>query len=298
MHYLTYLYKDRDNYGILTTDKKGVIPMNLLLKELDKEVPTSLLNFIRTYSNSLSSDLAELLRKKNLNSISIDHIKILSPIPYPRRNIFCLGKNYADHAMEIKSLPGGTAEIPKEPIYFTKIADPAIGHKDYIVIPKEYTNQLDYEVELAIIIARDGKNISIEEAQDYIFGYTISNDISARDIQKRHIQWFKGKSLDNSTSIGPWIVDKSLIKFPVELDITCKVNKEVRQSSNTRNLIFDIATIISDLSKGLTLRAGDIILTGTPAGVGLGMDPPQFLKSGDIVECSIENIGNLINYVK
>ena len=196
------------------------------------------------------------------------------------------------------SLPNIDSSIPKHPIYFTKIADPAIGHMDNIIIPTEYTENLDYEVELAIIIGKEGKNISPDNVEEYIFGYTIGNDISARDIQTKHIQWFKGKSLDTTTALGPYIVSKSKIKLPVELDIRCKINGEIRQSSNTRNLIFNIPYIISDLSQGLTLKPGDIILTGTPAGVGAGFKPPKYLKPGDKIESIIEDIGTLINFVK
>lgn len=200
--------------------------------------------------------------------------------------------------MEVKSLPGGKAAIPDHPIYFTKVADPVIGHMDKVLIPKDYTEKIDYEVELAIIIGKDGKDISPEDVESHIFGYTIGNDISARDVQTKHVQWFKGKSLDTFTPMGPWIVHKSEIEFPVELDIRCKVNNEIRQNSNTKNLIFDIPYIISDLSKGLTLRAGDIILTGTPAGVGIGFSPHKYLKSGDVVECFIEKIGTLVNVIE
>lgn len=298
MNFISYVHDGKENYGILKDNKTSIVPMNKILDKIGQEVPSNLLQFIQIYSDNLIPSIKEALGNTSFEEIPLDDVKITAPIPYPRRNVFCLGKNYADHAVEIKSLPGNKAEVPKEPIYFTKIADPALGHKDEVYIPQEYTNLLDYEVELAIIIGKDGKNISAEEAEDYIFGYTIANDISARDIQNKHIQWFKGKSLDNACPIGPWIVDKSDIDFPVELDISCSVNSEVRQNSNTKNLIFDIPTILSDLSHGITLRAGDIILTGTPAGVGMGMDPPNLLKSGDVVECTIEKIGSLINYIK
>lgn len=298
MKFLSYVYNNTESYGILVSSETAIIPMEVIFEKLGRELPNNLLNFIQTYSNNLTKELMELLSDNEFESIPLDEVKITAPIPHPRRNVFCLGKNYADHVAEIKSLPGGEDGLPKHPIYFTKVADPAIGHKDTVIIPEGYTRMLDYEVELALIIGKDGKNIPYEEAEDYIFGYTIANDISARDVQGRHLQWFKGKSLDTATPIGPWIVDKSEISLPLELDISCKVNGELRQNSNTSKLIFDIPTIISDLSQGLTLRAGDIILTGTPAGVGMGMNPPQFLKAGDVVECYVENIGTLINDVK
>lgn len=297
MEFASYIYENKENYGILTENSK-IISMDILLKELNKEIPDNLLEFIRLYSDDLIPDLERLLNEGTLSGVSIGDVKITAPIPNPRRNVFCLGKNYAEHAMEVKSLPGGETMIPEYPIYFTKVADPCIGTLDKVLIPYDYTEKIDYEVELAIIIGKDGKNIKSEEAENYIFGYTICNDISARDIQVKHIQWFKGKSLDTFTPMGPYLVHKSEIGFPVELDISSKINNEVRQHSNTKNLIFDIPYIISDLSKGLTLRAGDIILTGTPAGVGIGFKPHKYLKFGDIVECTIEKLGTLVNYIE
>lgn len=297
MKFLSYIYKGDKGYGVLNNNNNSVIPMEVFFRKINKETPENLLEFIRTYSDSLVPMMKDILNNTN-ESISLENVKITAPIPYPKRNVFCLGKNYAEHAMEIKSLPTGDAVVPDYPIYFTKIADPAVGHMDKVIIPKDYTVDIDYEVELAVIIGKDGKNIPPEKAEDYIFGYTIGNDITARDVQKKHIQWVKGKSLDTFTPMGPWIVDKSEIGFPPELEITCKVNGEVRQSSNTKNLIFDIPYIISDLSKGLTLRAGDIIMTGTPKGVGMGFNPPRFLQSGDVVECYIEKIGTLINVIE
>ena len=296
MKFISYIYDGKEDYGIV--DKDSIVPMAGLLEHLGKEIPENLLEFIRVYSDSLIKDFEVILSEEDINRLPYDEVKVTAPIPYPKRNVFCLGKNYKEHALETKSLPGGKAAIPDYPIYFTKIADPCIGHMDKVILPKEYTEKVDYEVELAIIISKDGKNIPVEKAEEYIFGYTIANDITARDIQKKHTQWHKGKSLDTFTSVGPYIVHKSKIGFPVELDISCKINGEVRQNSNTRKLIFDIAYIISDLSKGLTLRAGDIILTGTPAGVGMGFDPPKFLKSGDVIECHIEKIGTLVNIVE
>ena len=250
MKFLSYIYKGDKGYGVLNNNNNSVIPMEVFFRKINKETPENLLEFIRTYSDSLIPMMKDILNNTN-EGIPLENVKITAPIPYPRRNVFCLGKNYAEHAMEIKSLPTGDAVVPDYPIYFTKIADPAVGHMDKVIIPKDYTVDIDYEVELAVIIGKDGKNISPEKAEDYIFGYTIGNDITARDVQKKHIQWFKGKSLDSFTPMGPWIVHKSEIGFPPELEITCKVNGEIRQKSNTKNLIFDIPYIISDLSKAL-----------------------------------------------
>ncbi len=178
---------------------------------------------------------------------------------------------------------------------FSKVASPAIGQGDNIKAFPEYTDKADYEVELAVIIGKDGIDIRKEDAEDYIFGYTIVNDVSARNIQRKHGQWFKGKSLETYCPMGPVIVHKSALPFPIELEIKCSINGELRQNSNTKQLIFDIPSIIHDLSKGMYLRKGDIIITGTPAGVGLGFKPFKFLKPGDEIECSIEGIGTLKN---
>lgn len=297
MKFVSYIYDDRPDYGVLNMDESRIIPMELILKDLNKEYPKNLLKFIQIYSDSLLDEIALTMEKFEDSSLGIENLKITSPIPYPRRNVICLGKNYAEHAKEVKG-NGIEAKVPDYPIYFTKIADPAIGSNDEIVVPWEVTKNIDYEVELAIIIGKDGKNIKPEDAESHIFGYTIGNDVSARDLQFNHIQWFKGKSLDTFTPLGPYIVHKSQIGFPVELDIKSFVNGEKRQDSNTRELIFDIPYIISDLSAAISLRAGDIILTGTPAGVGIGFQPHKLLKSGDIVECVIEKLGSLVNTVK
>lgn len=298
MKFLSYIYNNQESYGVLKESKDTVVPMTSLLNLLSRNCPSNLLGFIQMYSDSLNPEIEQILDENYSEELALDEIKITAPIPNPRRNVFCLGKNYVEHAMEIKILSTGKDIVPDYPIYFTKICDPAIGDMDEVIIPKEYTEKLDYEVELALIIGKDGKDILPEDAESYIFGYTIANDISARDIQIKHVQWFKGKSLDTFTPMGPYIVDKAEIKFPVELDISCKVNDEIRQNSNTNKLIFDIPYIISDLSKGLTLRAGDIILTGTPSGVGIGFKPHKYLKSGDIVQCYIEKIGTLKNPIR
>lgn len=297
MKFVSYIYEEKAHYGLLNVKETRVVPMELILKDLNKECPESLLKFIEKYSDSLIEEITSIMEKFEGSSIPIEDLKITSPIPYPRRNVMCLGKNYVEHAKEVKG-NGIDASVPDYPIYFTKIADPAIGPNEEILVPWEATKKIDYEVELALIIGKDGKNIKPEEAEDYIFGYTISNDVSARDLQFNHIQWFKGKSVDTFTPIGPYIVHKSEIGFPVELDIKSYVNGEKRQDSNTRELIFDIPYILSDLSSVITLRAGDIIITGTPAGVGMGFQPHKLLKSGDVVECVIEKLGSLVNTVK
>lgn len=290
MYFVSYIYDENEMIGLLNKDKNMVIPIQI--SGLD-----TLIDLIENCNDELINDLKNLVISDESKGIPIENIKLCAPISYPKRNIICLGKNYLDHAKEIVTLPTGKSVIPEYPIYFSKTANPAIGHNDKIKIHTEVTEMIDYEVELAIVIGKSGSNIPMDKVEDYIFGYTIVNDITARDVQTKHAQWFKGKSLDTFCPMGPYLVHKSQLHFPLELDIMCKVNGEIRQHSNTKNLMFDIPYIISDLSKGFTLNPGDIILTGTPAGVGFGFKPPKFLKSGDVVECYIEGIGSLINIV-
>jgi len=234
----------------------------------------------------------------NLKPIS-GEITLFAPIPRPFRHIICLGKNYEDHAKEVKETIQATQDenlIPKNPIIFTKTAFPAPGDGAKIPLHEHLTKKPDYEAELGVIIGKTIYCATREEVEGAIFGYTIINDLTARDIQVKHAQWFFGKSLDGFCPMGPHIVTRDEIPFPPALDIKCRVNGETRQSSNTSYLIFDIPYIISELSQGITLHAGDIIATGTPAGIGHAMTPPQYLKRGDVVECEIEKIGVLTNY--
>jgi 2-keto-4-pentenoate hydratase/2-oxohepta-3-ene-1,7-dioic acid hydratase in catechol pathway len=217
-----------------------------------------------------------------------------APIPRPDKNIFCIGKNYAEHAIEM----GSKADIPEHIMVFTKAPTTVIGPDETVLNHKEVTSQLDYEGELAVIIGKTGRAIPKEEALDYVFGYTIINDVTGRDLQSRHKQFFIGKSLDTTCPMGPWIVHSSAVENPNKLDIQTTVNGEMRQSSNTENFIFPIEEIISVLSRGMTLEPGDIIATGTPAGVGKGFKPPRFLQPGDTVEITVEKIGSLTNSIE
>jgi 2-keto-4-pentenoate hydratase/2-oxohepta-3-ene-1,7-dioic acid hydratase in catechol pathway len=221
-------------------------------------------------------------------------VALEAPIPRPDKNIFCVGKNYAEHAIEM----GSKEDIPEHIMVFTKSPTTVIGHNETVLNHHNVTAELDYEGELAVVIGKKGRAIPKEEALDHIFGYTIINDVTARDLQSRHKQFFIGKSLDATCPMGPWIVHSSAIENPNQLDIQTKVNGELRQSSNTENFIFPIEEIISVLSKGMTLEPGDIIATGTPAGVGKGFKPPRFLQPGDKVEITVEKIGTLTNCIE
>ncbi|WP_372712909.1 fumarylacetoacetate hydrolase family protein [Ilyobacter sp.] len=296
MKFIYYLEKNEKKVGILK-NQDSILDISEFYSSKGLEKPKDINELLDGWDEFILEGLKKFISENEATSNLAD-VKILAPIEYPKRNLLCLGKNYLDHAKETVGLNGSEDNIPKFPIYFSKIANPAIGDGDTILSHKEITEMIDYEVELGIIIGKDGIDIKPEEAEDYIFGYTIVNDISARNIQRKHGQWFKGKCLETFCPMGPVIVHKSDIPFPVELDIKCSINDELRQNSNTKMLIFDIPTIISDLSKGMYLRKGDIIITGTPSGVGLGFKPFKFLKPGDKVVCEIEKIGTLTNIVE
>lgn len=227
-------------------------------------------------------------------SSMLETITLQAPIPRPSKNIFCVGKNYRDHALEL----GSEVDIPEVPMFFSKAPTSVIGTKDAIKIPAEVTSDIDYEGELAVVIGKTGKRIKAEDAYDHVFGYTLVNDVTARDLQSKHKQFLIGKSMDTSCPMGPVIVHKTTISDPHDLVITTYVNDEVRQQSSTSKMIFTIPDLIEELSKVMTLEAGDIIATGTPAGVGKGFKPPRYLQAGDTVTVEIDQIGKLINPVE
>ncbi len=231
--------------------------------------------------------------------MSLMDIKLEAPIPEPKQDIICLGINYMEHAVESvrykKEAFDGTREFP---VYFSKRVNRAVADGDYIESHDDIISTLDYEAELAVIIGKDAKNVSKEDAFKYVFGYTIINDVTARELQTRHKQWYFGKGLDGFTPMGSWIVTADEIPAPPVLNIKSYVNGELRQNSKTDLFIHDIPYVISELSKGMTLKAGTIISTGTPAGVGMGFVPPKFLSKGDEVVCEIEKIGKITNIVK
>lgn len=229
--------------------------------------------------------------------LPLDRLPLLAPIPRPLKNILCLGWNYREHAHESAKATQRTPQIPQHPVVFTKAVTAVTGPYARIPYDAALSTQIDWEVELGVIIGRDGYRISREHALDHVFGYTIINDLSARDIQARHKQFFLGKSLDGHCPMGPWIVTHDEIPDPQRLALTCTVNGVLKQQANTRDQLFDVATTISILSHGMTLEAGDIIATGTPAGVGFARTPPEFLRPGDTVVCEIEGIGRLENTI-
>lgn len=222
-------------------------------------------------------------------------VELRAPIPVPRKNIMCLGWNYADHVQESANARKQQTQPPEHPIVFTKNVTSVTGPYTDIPAHTAVTQQLDWEVELGVIIGIGGRDIARDRAMTHVFGYTVINDISARDLQFRHKQYFLGKSLDGACPMGPAIVTADEIADPQMLALRCSVNGVLKQSSNTRHMIFPIAEIIHVLSRGMTLEPGDIIATGTPSGVGFARTPPEFLKSGDVVECEVEHVGVLRN---
>jgi len=234
-------------------------------------------------------------------AVALKDVCLLAPIPKPRRNIFCVGKNYLDHVKEIKDsklgeAQGSMANLPKHPVVFSKVPEAVIATRVGIDSHSAATQEMDYEAELAVVIAKKGKAIAKADAMKHVWGYTIINDVSARDVQAKHVQFHIGKSFDTFCPMGPWLVSAD------ELDekntkIQCWVNGELRQDGNTNQMIFDIPTVIESISAGMTLYPGDVIATGTPSGVGMGFKPPRFLKKGDSVKIQIDGIGVLENPV-
>jgi len=226
----------------------------------------------------------------------LDGLRLRAPL-VPRRNVFCVGKNYHEHAAEFarsgfdtSAAKGETA--PAAPVVFTKAPSTVVGPGDEVLPFTELTRQLDYEAELAVVIGKPGRGIRPEDAWNHVWGYTIVNDVTARDLQQKHRQWFIGKSMDTFCPMGPWIVTADELDA-TDLAVKCWINDELRQDANTRDLIFDIPTIIATLSAGMTLQPGDVIATGTPAGVGIGFSPPRFLAPGDRMRIEIGGIGVL-----
>lgn len=297
MKLMSFEWNGAQKYGVVHENGNGVWDVLALAEASHKDLPGSIAEGIQE-GDKFYAAVEELVHWGSQNGedkyiVPLEDVKWLAPIPRPSKNVICVGKNYRDHAIEM----GSEADIPKHMIVFTKAPTTVIGHKENIAAHAELTNELDYEGELAVVIGKRGRNISRQEALDYVFGYTIVNDITARDLQERHKQYFLGKSLDSSCPMGPWIVHHSEMKNPNALKIQTRVNGEIRQDSNTEHFIFPLEEIIATLSKGMTLEPGDIIATGTPSGVGKGFKPPRLLNSGDEVEIYVEGIGNLNNTV-
>ena len=282
MKLVTYLQNGKEAVGVLSVDGSVVRPLPFADMNTLIEAPREQL-------------LAAAAAAKD--ALPLSAVPLLAPIPRPRQDIICLGMNYRDHLTEAANYDSAFAKERPVTVYFSKRVSQAVAPEGFIERHADLTNRLDYENELAVIIGKSAKNVKAADAADYIFGYTIVNDVSAREVQTSHKQFYFGKSLDGFTPMGPCITTADEIAFPPALTLTTRVNGELRQNSNTELLLNNIAEIIQELSSGMTLLPGTIIATGTPAGVGMGFDPPKFLKSGDVVECTIEGIGTLRNTV-
>ena len=287
MKLVTYRENGAEKVGALTKDGTAILP---------RPVP-DMNTLIETMTLSQLSSAVTAAEGSGA-SVALADVELLAPIPRPRQDVLCLGMNYKAHASEAAKYDADafTKEKPAA-VYFSKRVSEAVAPGGVIQSHQDLVERLDYEVELAVILGKTAKHVKAAEAGDYIFGYTVLNDISARDVQTGHKQWYFGKSLDGFTPMGPCIVTADEIAFPPALGISSTVNGEPRQDSNTSLFLNSIQDVLEELTAGMTLLPGTIIATGTPAGVGMGFDPPKFLKPGDTVSCTIEGIGTLTNPV-
>lgn len=288
MKLVTYLQHGQQRVGVLTAKENAVMP--LPYTDMNTLIETSSVPEVLSAAKA-AEDLGA--------STPLSEVTLCAPIPRPRQDVLCLGINYRAHAAEAAQYNADAfAKERPIPIYFSKRVNEAVGPEGAIDSHPGLVQRLDYEAELAVILGKTARNVRPEDAAKYIFGYTVLNDVSARLLQTTHKQWYFGKSLDTFTPIGPCIVTADEIAFPPALTIRSYVNGELRQDSSTALLITGIADILAELTAGMTLLPGTIIATGTPAGVGMGFDPPKFLQPGDVVTCEIEGIGALRNPVR
>lgn len=296
MKFVTYEIEHKRRLGVINRDGTWIYPLRSL--DMDYKTMQELIEGISESEKQLLEYVSGQDPYKIKGAVPAEEAILLVPIPHPVQDVICLGINYMAHAEESarykKEAFGGERPFA---VYFSKRVSEATGTGAEIPSHKELVQDLDYEAELAVIIGKDAKNVPVSEVKNYIFGYTVINDVSARTLQTRHKQWYFGKSLDGFLPMGPCIVTAEEFPYPPRLSIQSRVNGELRQDSSTELMIFGIDHVVSELSAGMTLKAGTIIATGTPAGVGMGFDPPRFLKPGDVVECSIEGIGTLVNRV-
>jgi len=302
MRYATFsLTTDRtERLGLVSGDT--LLDVHALLGPPSSAVPRTLSELIREGQGSwarLAARVTEALAHDPpaAAKMNADTVRWHAPIPHPAKNIICLGLNYASHAKESAQARGREVKIPDHPVFFTKSPTSVNGPYDPIPWDPAVTQQVDYETELGVVIGVGGINIPRASALDHVFGYTVINDVSARDLQARHLQWFKGKSLDGFCPMGPVVVTADEFGDPQAKKISLRVNGVEKQNSNTSKMIFAVNIIIESLSQGMTLEPGDVIATGTPEGIGLARTPPEFLKDGDVVETEVEGIGMLRNTI-
>ena len=287
MKLITFRHNEKVKAGVQTDNDMVIV------KDESPGARNAIRNFIESEQPISSWD-------NGISAINLDEIELLAPIPEPRRNIFCVGKNYFAHAKEFNNSGFDSStkeEVPSVPVIFTKATTAVTGPNAPIISSNDPTNSVDYECELCFIVKKKAHKVSKAQAFEYIFGYTILNDVTSRHLQKKHNQWFLGKSLDSFAPLGPAIISADAIPEITDATISTLVNGELRQKAKIADLIFDIPTLMETLTATMTLLPGDIVATGTPAGVGLGFEPPKFLKAGDSVTISVDGIGVLTNPV-
>ena len=286
MRFATFIHQGARRVGQVSADGQGITPLDLSPQDAARGVLSVIEQLASGGKHPATTG----------GALPLASVKLEAPIPVPRRNIWCVGRNYHAHARELSAsvFKNNAANPSAWPIFFTKVPETVVGPTDAVMLPGAISSQIDYEAELTIVIGKGGRNIPREKALEHVFGYTIINDVTARDVQMRHQQWDLGKSFDTFCPMGPWIVTAD------ELDgtntrVRCWVNGELRQDAQTTDLIFDLPSLIETCSRGITLYPGDLIATGSPAGVGMGMKPPTYLKSGDSVRIAIDGLGEIEN---
>jgi 2-keto-4-pentenoate hydratase/2-oxohepta-3-ene-1,7-dioic acid hydratase in catechol pathway len=297
MKLVTFAAKGGNRIGVLQDDGATVVDLALAAPAL----PRDMSDFIALGAKGLATAKKAVRAAKPRAVLKLAKLRLLAPLPSPRRNILCVGKNYHEHAKEFDrsgfNSTAGADAIPDFPIIFTKAPTTVIATGDKIPGHLDPTKSVDYEVELGVVIGKGGRGTSKRDAMKHVYGYTIINDVTSRHLQSRHKQWFIGKSIDGFCPMGPLLATADEVKDVRKLRLQTRVNGELRQDAVVRDLIFDIPTLIATLSRGMTLQPGDIIATGTPAGVGIGFKPPRFLKRGDVVTMTIDGLGTLENKI-
>ena len=298
MRYVTYSLRNENIQQIGVVHENRVLPLRKLAgDQWAGPFPSGLLEFIQIGPEAWRRMALLAGGFSCREQYPLEEVRLHAPIPRPAKNVICLGWNYVSHTAESARARGREVKLPEVPVFFTKAPTSVSGPYDPIPCDPAVTQQVDYEAELAVVIGVGGKDIPAARALDHVFGYTIVNDVSARDLQQRHGQWFKGKSLDGFCPMGPWLVTADEFRDPQNKRISLRVNGVTKQSATTADMIFSVAVTIASLSKGMTLEPGDIISTGTPEGVGFARTPPEYLQDGDVVETEIEGIGVIKNQV-
>ena len=286
MRIASFVLNGKREVGLVSADGKTVTPLALTADEAQRGAQTAI--DLLVAGKALPGTAGQ--------PVPTSDVRLEAPLPLPRRNLWCVGRNYYAHAKELSAsvFKDNDANPEAWPIVFTKVPECVVGPHDDVLVPVGVSDQIDYEAELAVVIGKGGKNISKADALKHVFGYTVVNDVTARDVQMRHQQWDMGKSFDTFCPMGPWIVTADEFDG-TKTRVRCWVNGELRQDGPTENMIFDIPTLIETISRGITLYPGDVIATGTPAGVGMGMKPPRWLGAGDVVRIEIDGLGHIEN---